>query len=274
MATRPVLRPTAPARFQLNPARRLLPLLGALCGAALIHMPPASAVPLIPDSASGAGSEDETWTEAIRQQPGDGPPAAALLAPLPLAPGSPEAPPRPERPATVPAQVAVGDLVLEGQPPGPGEAAARPPEPLHYPLARPASEQDPWGWRYARAGGAWRMHTGVDLVAPEGTAVLAVNGGRVQRVDVISGYGLTVLIDHGGGWSSLYAHLLEASVSAGESLRAGQPLGLVGQSGNASGPHLHLELRQRQPQGLVAVDPTPLLPAPPSAGPIAGDLRP
>ena len=83
-----------------------------------------------------------------------------------------------------------------------------------------------------------------------------------------------LLIGHGGGWSSLYAHLLEASVSAGESLRAGQPLGLVGQSGNASGPHLHLELRQRQPQGLVAVDPTPLLPAPPSAGPIAGDLRP
>lgn len=118
------------------------------------------------------------------------------------------------------------------------------------------------------------MHTGVDLIAPEGTAVLAVNGGRVQRVDVISGYGLTVLIDHGAGWSSLYAHLLEASVSPGESLRAGQPLGLVGQSGNASGPHLHLELRQRQPQGLVAVDPTPLLPAPPSVGPIAGDLRP
>lgn len=263
MATRPVLRSTAPARFRLNPAMRLLPLLGALCAAALIHTPPAIAVPLIPDSASGAGSEDETWTEAIRQQPGDGPPAAALLAP-----------PRPERPATVPPVVAVGDLALEGQPPGPGETAARPPEPLHYPLARGASERDPWGWRYASARGAWRMHTGVDLVAPEGTAVLAVNGGRVQRVDVISGYGLTVLIDHGGGWSSLYAHLLEASVSAGESLRAGQPLGLVGQSGNASGPHLHLELRHRQPQGLVAVDPTPLLPAPPSVGPIAGDLRP
>ncbi|WP_255110591.1 M23 family metallopeptidase [Synechococcus sp. RedBA-s] len=249
----------APARSRLNPAMLVLMLLGGLCGAVLIHARPAIAAPLIPDSASGAGSENETWTEAIRQQPGD---------------GSPATPPRPERPATVPPVVAVGDLALEGQPPWPGEAAARPPEPLHYPLARPASEQDPWGWRYASARGAWRMHTGVDLIAPEGTAVLAVNGGRVQRVDVISGYGLTVLIDHGAGWSSLYAHLLEASVSPGESLRAGQPLGLVGQSGNASGPHLHLELRQRQPQGLVAVDPTPLLPAPPSAGPIAGDLRP
>jgi murein DD-endopeptidase MepM/ murein hydrolase activator NlpD len=118
------------------------------------------------------------------------------------------------------------------------------------------------------------MHTGVDLVAPEGTAVLAVQTGRVLRVADISGYGLTVLVDHGGGWSSLYAHLLETSVSPGESVRAGQPLGLVGQSGNASGPHLHLEVRKRQPQGLVAVDPTPLLPAPPAGGVLAGDLRP
>jgi murein DD-endopeptidase MepM/ murein hydrolase activator NlpD len=259
MATRPVLRSTAPARSRLNQALLRLTLLGGLCGAALIHAPPAIAVPLIPDSASGAGAEDETWTEAIRQQPGGGPPAA---------------PPRPERPATVPPLVAVGDLALEGQSPGPGEAAARPPEPLHYPLARSASEQDPWGWRFSSARGAWRMHTGVDLIAPEGTPVLAVQAGRVQRVDLISGYGLTVLIDHGGGWSSLYAHLLETSVSSGESLRAGQPLGLVGQSGNASGPHLHLEVRQRQPQGLVAVDPTPLLPAPPPGGAIAGDIRP
>ena len=148
------------------------------------------------------------------------------------------------------------------------------PGPLHYPLAAAPSEHAPWGWRFSTARGAWRMHTGVDLIAPQGTAVLAVNGRRVQRVDRIDGYGLTVLIDHGGGWSSLYAHLLQASVSPDDPVRAGQRLGLVGQSGNASTPHLHLELRQRQPQRLVAVDPTPLLPAPPAAGPIAGDRRP
>jgi murein DD-endopeptidase MepM/ murein hydrolase activator NlpD len=118
------------------------------------------------------------------------------------------------------------------------------------------------------------MHTGLDLIVPEGTAVQAVQAGRVQRVGEISGYGLTVLIEHGGGWSSLYAHLWKASVEEGETVGAGQPLGLVGQSGNATTPHLHLELRQRQAQGLVAVDPAPLLPAPPAAGVIAGDLRP
>ncbi len=104
--------------------------------------------------------------------------------------------------------------------------------------------------------------------------MLAVQAGRVQRVAEISGYGLTVLIDHGGGWSSLYAHLLQASVAEGDSVGAGQPIGVVGQSGNASTPHLHLEVRQRQPQGLVAVDPTPLLPAPPAGGAIAGNMRP
>jgi murein DD-endopeptidase MepM/ murein hydrolase activator NlpD len=97
----------------------------------------------------------------------------------------------------------------------------------------------------------------------------------VQRVAEIDGYGLTVLIDHGDGWSSLYAHLLQASVSPDESVQAGQTLGHVGQSGNASTAHLHLELRQRQPDGLVvAVDPTALLPAPPVGGLIAGDLLP
>jgi murein DD-endopeptidase MepM/ murein hydrolase activator NlpD len=239
----------APARLRLVPAL-LLTLLGVAAAAALINPPTTKAAPLIPDSASGEGSEDDTWP-----------------APLP-------APPRPERPAVIPREVAVGDLALGHEPPATGDAVSMLTQSLHYPLAVGALEQDPWGWRFSSARGAWRMHTGVDLIAPEGTAVLAVQTGRVQRVADIAGYGLTVLVDHGGGWSSLYAHLLEASVSPGESVRAGQPLGLVGQSGNASGPHLHLEVRQRQPQGLVAVDPTPLLPAPPPGGAIAGDIRP
>jgi murein DD-endopeptidase MepM/ murein hydrolase activator NlpD len=250
------------ARSRLNPVM-LLTLLGIAAGSAPINAPPANAEPLIPDSASGAGSEANPWPEALL------PPAMVAPTPLPL-----PAPSRPERPAVVPREVAVGDLALGHEPPAPGDAVSMQPQPLHYPLAVGPLEQDPWGWRFSSARGAWRMHTGVALLAPEGTAVLAVQAGRVQRVDVISGYGLMVLVDHGGGWSSLYAHLLEASVSPGESVRAGQPVGLVGQSGNASGPHLHLEVRQRQPQGLVAVDPTPLLPAPPAGGVLAGDIRP
>ena len=113
------------------------------------------------------------------------------------------------------------------------------------------------------------MHTGVDLIIQQGTPVLAVQEGRVQRVDEIDGYGLTVLIDHGRGWSSLYSHLLKASVMVGDFVGAGQAIALVGESGNASTPHLHLELRQRTAQGTAAVDPTPHLPSPPAGDSVA-----
>ena len=261
-----------PARHRRAPALLVLLMLTAAAAAPLIVAPGARGEPLLPDSASGAGAEDlPSWPEAVL------PPVR--IAPTSTAPPTPSPDLRkrtqqPERPLLVPNEVPVGDLALHGQLPGNGDAEARPPEPLHYPLAVGALEQNPWGWRYSTARGAWRMHTGLDLIAAEGTAVLAVSGGRVQRVDQISGYGLTVLVDHGDGWSSLYAHLLKASVAEGDTVRAGEPLGAVGQSGNATTPHLHLELRQRQPQGLVAVDPTPLLPSPPGGGAIAGDIRP
>jgi murein DD-endopeptidase MepM/ murein hydrolase activator NlpD len=243
----------------------LLLLLPGAAGAAGIDPPGPPGEPPIPDSATGAGAEASPWPAVLL--PPVPPPARATPTPAPAAT-------RPERPVLVPREVPVGDLALQAGASGGGEPAAGPPAPLHYPLALAATEQDPWGWRFSEARGAWRMHTGLDLIVPEGTAVLALHAGRVQRVDEISGYGLTVLIDHGGGWSSLYAHLRRASVAEGATVGAGQPIGEVGQSGNASTPHLHLELRQRQPRGLVAVDPTPLLPVPPAAGAIAGDFRP
>ena len=254
----------APARPRRAPPLLLLLFMlpAAAAGAAALDAAGPDGEAPIPDSATGAGAESQPWPNAVL-------PPAPRVAPTP----SP-APARPERPSLVPRVVPVGDLALREPAPGPADVEAGPPQPLHYPLALAASEQDPWGWRFSEARGAWRMHTGLDLIVPEGTAVLAVQAGRVQRVDTISGYGLTVLIDHGGGWSSLYAHLHKATVAEGDSVGAGQPIGLAGQSGNASTPHLHLELRQRQPLGLVAVDPTPLLPAPPGGGAIAGDFRP
>ena len=139
----------------------------------------------------------------------------------------------------------------------PGEAA-RPPA-LTYPLKRFAASMDPWGWRYSQRRGAWRMHTGVDLAADEGTPVLAASAGRVLLVESISGYGTTVLLDHGEGWQTLYAHLLSTSVAKGQRLNQGEVLGAVGMTGSASGPHLHFELRRRGPS-LLALDPTPHLP--------------
>jgi murein DD-endopeptidase MepM/ murein hydrolase activator NlpD len=186
-----------------------------------------------------------------------------------LAAGLPIQAPRPE---LLPAETPVADLGGD-EPHGVREAAGgsaagllawlplRPGVPLQlvYPLAERASEVDPYGWRFSEARQAWRMHAGQDLIAPEGTPVLAMLPGRVVLVDQRDGYGLTVVIDHGRGWQTLYAHLLEASVQPGDLLQAGDGLGRVGQSGRATTAHLHVEVRRRSEAGLMALDPTPLL---------------
>ena len=171
----------------------------------------------------------------------------------------------PPRPALVPAETPVADVVLVSAVPGglSREAAwpLRPGEPLRlvYPLAIQAEEVDPYGWRYSDSRQAWRMHAGQDLVAPEGTPVLAMLPGHVVLVEELDGYGLTVVLDHGRGWQTLYAHLAAASVQPGDFLPAATPLGQVGESGRASGPHLHVELRRRNGERMLALDPTPLI---------------
>lgn len=171
------------------------------------------------------------------------------------------APPPP--PQTVPPHTPVADLLAARPDPGPAPVVAglRPGQPLqlHYPLPERASEVDPYGWRWSDQRQAWRMHAGQDLVAPEGTPVLAMLPGRVALVDSVDGYGLTVVLEHGRGWQTLYAHLSSSGVQPGEQLAAGAPLGRVGSSGRASTAHLHVELRRHLSEGLVALDPTPLL---------------
>jgi murein DD-endopeptidase MepM/ murein hydrolase activator NlpD len=81
----------------------------------------------------------------------------------------------------------------------------------------------------------------------------------VVLVEELDGYGHTVVLDHGRGWQTLYAHLLEASVQIGDFLPVAAPLGRVGQSGRASAPHLHVELRRREGERMLALDPAPLL---------------
>jgi murein DD-endopeptidase MepM/ murein hydrolase activator NlpD len=130
---------------------------------------------------------------------------------------------------------------------------------LRYPLDRAAEQVDPWGWRWSERRGAWRLHTGVDLAVSEGTPVLAARAGQIRLVESVGAYGLCVLIDHGQGLETLYAHLLEATVTPGQAVEAGEQIGRVGASGSATGPHLHFELRQRGEQ-LTALDPTPHLP--------------
>jgi murein DD-endopeptidase MepM/ murein hydrolase activator NlpD len=91
-------------------------------------------------------------------------------------------------------------------------------------------------------GGHW--HSGIDLAAARGTPVMATLPGIVTVYVSVTGYGLHVIIDHGGGLSSLYGHLNTVLVLSGEYVDAGEVIGTVGSTGNATGPHLHFEIRR------------------------------
>lgn len=91
-------------------------------------------------------------------------------------------------------------------------------------------------------------HTGVDLQGNTGDPVHAAHGGTVIIGGAGAAYGNHVVIDHGDGMYTLYAHLSEIDVSSGQTVSAGDVIGLVGSSGNSSGPHLHFELRNSPDQ--------------------------
>jgi peptidoglycan hydrolase-like protein with peptidoglycan-binding domain len=100
------------------------------------------------------------------------------------------------------------------------------------------------------------FHPGIDLPAPPGTPVGAAVAGRVIFAGYNpSGYGNLVEVAHGGGVVSMYAHLSTISVHAGQSVATGRRVGRVGSTGEATGPHLHFEVRVRG----AAVDPVPAL---------------
>ena len=87
-------------------------------------------------------------------------------------------------------------------------------------------------------------HSGIDLAAARGAPVMATLPGVATVVISATGYGLHVIIDHGGGLSSLYGHLDTVTVVTGDHVDAGEVIGTVGATGNATGPHLHFEMRR------------------------------
>lgn len=101
------------------------------------------------------------------------------------------------------------------------------------------------------------FHNGVDIANVRSTPIDAAGAGRVTRVEYGRGYGLTIEIDHGHGWTTRYAHLSAADVKVGDSVGAGTPIGKMGASGSATGNHLHFEVRRYS----FAVNPTPYLSA-------------
>lgn len=108
-----------------------------------------------------------------------------------------------------------------------------------------------------------KAHNGLDFGAVEGTPVLAAADGDVVKSEFDDGgYGNHVVIDHGTGYTTVYAHLSQLRVGAHIHVRAGQLIGLVGSTGNSTGAHLHFEVRMRGQEGNGfhgAVDPRPLV---------------
>ena len=87
------------------------------------------------------------------------------------------------------------------------------------------------------------MHNGVDMNAGSGQAIVSASSGTVIFAGVKGGYGNTIMVNHGGGMVTLYAHQSKFAVSTGQSVERGQTIGYVGSTGVSSGPHLHFEVR-------------------------------
>lgn len=110
---------------------------------------------------------------------------------------------------------------------------------LQRPTARLTSG---FGWRKDPLTGAASFHRGVDLKAAEGEPVGATGAGRVVFSGQNGGYGTSVVIEHANGLRTRYAHLSTALVNVGDQVSEGQPIGLAGHTGRATGPHVHYEV--------------------------------
>ena len=108
----------------------------------------------------------------------------------------------------------------------------------------PGRVSSEFGWRVDPIHGQRKFHQGIDLAAAEGTPVRACMPGRVILSDYRDGYGNVVVVDHGNGFTTLYAHNRENLACEGDWVRAGQALAHLGSTGRSTGPHLHFEVRR------------------------------
>ena len=106
---------------------------------------------------------------------------------------------------------------------------------LIWPVSGPVTSY--FGWRWGR------MHEGIDIAVPTGTAVVAAASGQVVYAGWMGGYGNLVLIDHGGGLATAYGHNSGFAVGGGQSVGQGQVIAYAGSTGNSTGPHVHFEVR-------------------------------
>lgn len=101
----------------------------------------------------------------------------------------------------------------------------------------------PFGYRIHPIYKTRKLHTGIDIAIPTGGSVVAVQSGTVIYADWYGGYGKCIMIDHGGGIVSLYAHNSKIKVRVGQQVTAGESISEAGATGNVTGAHLHFEIR-------------------------------
>ncbi len=137
------------------------------------------------------------------------------------------------------AQAAAAARRALGVPTVPGSEEA--PGALSWPVSGPITS--PFGYRQSPFGGGTEFHMGLDIAASAGTTIAASAAGRVISAGWYGGYGNYILIDHGAGISTGYAHCSAIFVAPGQDVQKGQAVGAVGSTGASTGPHLHFEVR-------------------------------
>lgn len=137
----------------------------------------------------------------------------------------------------------------------------------HIPAIQPVADKDlkhiasGYGWRIDPVYHVRKHHDGMDFSAEKGTDVFVTGDGRVLKSGYDKGYGLSVVVDHGYGYTTRYAHLSRKVVSQGQHLKRGQKIGEVGSTGKSTGPHLHYEVhlngKVQNPANYYFMDLTP-----------------
>ncbi|MEG0571345.1 MAG: peptidoglycan DD-metalloendopeptidase family protein, partial [Oscillospiraceae bacterium] len=130
----------------------------------------------------------------------------------------------------------IDDLISQSEDPN------APTSGFKWPVPGKSRISSPFGWR--KLNGVDDFHLGIDIPGPTGTDIVAAQSGRVIIVvPASSSYGKYVVIDHGGGYSTLYAHTSATNVSVGQTVIKGQKIADIGNTGNSYGSHLHFEVR-------------------------------
>lgn len=116
------------------------------------------------------------------------------------------------------------------------------------PAIQPISNRDlkrmasGFGYRIHPIYKTHKMHTGMDFTAPVGTDIYSTGNGKVIKAEYDRGYGFHVIIDHGFGYQTLYGHMSKITVKQGQEIKRGEIIGLIGNSGTSTAPHLHYEV--------------------------------